>query len=193
MSRTIKALVASALLVPGLALADELSYSFLEGSWIKGDNGAYSGFGVKGSLEFMENFHGFASYRDLDDLFGTNVDATVMEAGLGLNQSLTPNVDLVATISYLDAELDPGDSENGIAVRGLLRGRVGSNFELEGGVSYTDLSDLPEDTGIIIGGRYYVSPTLAIGASVESTGVGGIGSGLGFDEQLSLGLRWNFK
>ena len=92
------------------------------------------GLGLRGSIEFTDRFHGFAGYSDLDLDF--DVSTTQMEVGVGMNWSLSPNVDVVGTVSYLNLEVDlpaPFGSadDNAIALGGGLRGRVGGEVGRE--------------------------------------------------------------
>lgn len=157
------------------ALADEgFSYSFVELGYmnteiddldVDGD-----GPGLRGSIEFTDMFHGFASYSDLDLDF--DVGTTQMEIGAGLNYTLSPNVDLIGTVSYLNLEVDlpPGFGsvdDSAIALGAGLRGRVGEQLELSGGLKYAEFDEGGNDTAFNVGGRYYFTKIFALGADIE--------------------------
>ncbi len=173
------------------AFGDEgFSYSFVELGYmnteiddldVDGD-----GLGLRGSIEFTDRFHGFAGYSDLDLDF--DVSTTQMEVGVGMNWSLSPNVDVVGTVSYLNLEIDlpapfgSGD-DNAIALGGGLRGRVGEQLELRGGLTYAEFDESGNDTAFNVGARYYFTKIFALGADI------------GFNEDgtsWTLGGRFDF-
>ncbi|MEO6080611.1 MAG: hypothetical protein ABIQ86_12625 [Steroidobacteraceae bacterium] len=146
----------------GSALADGFSYSNVEASYSsynpKGPGGKADGFGVSGSVEFNENFSGFAGYKDLDNTKWLNL-------GLGFNWGLGANLDLTSGLSYESVDSGPNASGYGLAVG--LRGRLGEAFELTGGVKYIDLNKgIKAQTTFGVGARYYVTPNFAVGADV---------------------------
>ena len=164
----------AALGLAGPALAqDGFSYSYVELGYVNteiddpdidGD-----GFGLRGSLEVAPNLHVFTEYSDLE--FDGNVDGSTFELGGGLNWALAPNVDLIGTLSYVRAELDPpgpGDlDDDGFALGLGLRGRVTDQIELTGRIEYVDLDDGGDDTGFGAGVRYYFTRQLAVGLDVD--------------------------
>jgi hypothetical protein len=173
------------------ALGDEgFSYSFVELGYmnteiddldVDGD-----GLGLRGSIEFTDRFHGFAGYSDLDLDF--DVSTTQMEVGVGLNWPVSPNVDLIGTVSYLNLEVDlpaPFGSadDSAIALGGALRGRVGEQLELRGGLTYAEFDEGGNDTAFNVGARYYFTKMFALGADI------------GFNEDgtsWTLGGRFDF-
>ena len=85
-------------------------------------------------------------------------------------QPLTPNMDLIGTLRYVDVELDTGfgsADDDGFGLGVGLRGRVTDNIELEAGINYVDLDDGGDDTSLAAGGRYYFTPAFAVGAGFE--------------------------
>ncbi|MBX5463682.1 MAG: outer membrane beta-barrel protein [Steroidobacteraceae bacterium] len=175
MRKAITVATLAALGLTGTAFAaDNLSYSYVELNYlntelddldVEGD-----GFGVAGSLAFTPNLHGFASYgtQDVDDFDG---DVDQIELGIGGNWPVSDKLDVIATVSYVDLELDgPGNfdlDDNGFALGGALRGRVTDVLELRGGIKYMELDELGDDTSLNLGARYYVTPMFALGADVS--------------------------
>lgn len=161
--------IAIGLAVPVFA-ADEMSYTYLEGSYLdtEFDDGLAvdgDGLGLKGSVEISSNVFLTASYADQDFDFG--VDLTQWSVGIGAHTPLADNLDLVGQLAYIDAEVDTrfgslDDSGYGLGVG--LRSRLAEVFELEGGISYADLDDTGDDTSFNIGGRYYFTDGFAVGA-----------------------------
>lgn len=174
MRKAITVATLAALGLTGTAFAaDNLSYSYVELGYLNSDYDDLDvdadGFGVMGSLAFTPNLHGFASYgsQDVDDV---DADLDQFEVGIGGNWTLSDKLDLIATVSYVDVELDgPGNfdaDDNGFALGAALRGRVTDVLELRGGIKYTELDDSGDDTSLNLGARYYVTPMFAIGADV---------------------------
>ena len=171
----------AALTVAGPALAQAptsgLSYSYVELGYVNTElddaNIDGDGFALKGSWGFTDRFHAFASYADLGYDFG--IDSTQFEIGAGLNQSLTPKLDLVATVSYLTAEVTanvPGFrslsvDDDGFGVGVGLRGLVTDQFELNGKIDYVDFDNAGDDTTFTVGARYSFTPAWAVGADIK--------------------------
>ncbi|XOV82671.1 MAG: outer membrane beta-barrel protein [bacterium] len=167
-------LVALAVSVSAPVLADDdMSYSFIEGAYIDteiddGPDIDGDGFGLNGSVEIGTNYFLTASYSTQDFDFGVDLDQKSI--GFGGYAALSDTVDLVGTISYVDAELDTrfgsaDDSGFGLGVG--VRALVAPNVELEGGISYVDLDDSGDDTSLALGGRYYFTEAFALGAGVS--------------------------
>ena len=167
------ALVAGMLSAPSFA-DDGLSYTYLEAGYldteidIGPEDVDGDGVGVAGSFAVNETFFLTASYGTQDFDFGVDVDQ--WSAGIGAHTSLTDNMDLVGTISYVDAEVDtPFGSvdDDGFGLGVGVRGRFTDNIELEAGINYVDLDDAGDDTSFAAGGRYYFTEAFAVGAGFE--------------------------
>jgi hypothetical protein len=190
MRKAITVATLAALGFTGTAFAKELSYSYLELGYLNTDldnpNVDGDGFGVRGSLAFTPNLHGIASFSSLE-LDDVNADVDQFEIGIGGNWSLSDKLDLIATVSYVNVELDgPGGfngDDSGFALGGALRGRVTDALELRGGISYVDLDDSGDETSLNVGARYYVTPMFALGADLQFS-----------DDQTAwvLGARFDF-
>lgn len=172
----------AALGLAGQAMADDgFSYTYVEGGYFNADDVNLDGFDIKGSYGFTSLLHGFAGYSD--GSFDGGGDIKAYEAGLGLNYSLTSAIDAVGTLSYLNADYDVG-SDDGYKLSARLLGHVGSGFDLEGGVNYVDLNDAGDDTSFDVGGRYYFTKALALGANVD------FNDG---DQTWRVSLRYDFQ
>jgi hypothetical protein len=167
---TIAALAAASL--SGPALADDFSYSYVELGYVSSEIDDLdvdgNGFGVRAALEFTDRIHGILSYSDED--YDFDIGASELEAGVGVNWSLSENLDVIGTLSYLRAEIDvPGFGsidDSGIALGAGLRGRVSEAFELTGGLKYADLSDFGSETTAQVGARFYFTKMFALGADI---------------------------
>lgn len=142
----------------------QLTYGNIEFDDINVDG---DGFGLAGSYSINEDFHVFAGYEAAGLDFG--IDATTIGAGLGWHTTLSPVVDLVASVSYQYIELDaPGGGnadDNGLGLGIGLRYAATELLELNAGISYVDLSDSGNDTGFGIGGLYSFTDAFALGLS----------------------------
>lgn len=144
----------------------QLSYGNIEFDDVNVDG---DGFGLAGSYAVNEDFHVFAGYQAAGLDFG--IDATSFGAGLGWHTSLTPVVDLVASVSYQYVELDvPGGGsadDNGLGLGVGLRFAASEQLELDAGISYVDFSDSGDDTGFGVGGLYSFNEAFSLGLSAE--------------------------
>lgn len=167
--------------LPLAASADGFDYTFVEGGIVNTeiDTGPVDvegdGFGINGSFSINDDLHILAGYSDIDYDFG--VDGSLVNIGLGFNTGLSQDLDFVADISYVSAEVDSGFAsadEDGYSLGAGIRARTGQKVELQAGLHYVDLDD--SDTVLSVGGRYYFSDSFAFGA------------GLADDDN---GLSWN--
>jgi hypothetical protein len=180
--------LALASLLPLGVHADGFSYTYAQIDYLDGefDEGNVEGDGVRlsGALAINDLVHLYALYQELD--FERGIDTSFFEVGAGLNYALGPDLDLVGRLGYIDADLDtPSGSgdDSGLTLRGTVRGRVASSFELEGGVRYVDLDESGDDTSLVAEGRWFFLPQLALGLGVD----------IGDDFTVwNVGLRGNF-
>jgi hypothetical protein len=181
-------LLASAALVPGLALAQDsgMSYTFVEAGWLEvdPDGGAkVDGWQLNGSLALADMWHVNAQFAQIDS------DLDIYRVGGGMHYGLNQSLDLVGQVSWVRA--DAGSSADGFGMTALLRGKLTRSFELEGGVDYVDLgSDGGGDATRFVGaGRYFFTPAFAAGLNVS------IGDYLGGIDANTYGVdfRYNFK
>lgn len=155
------------------ASAKEFDYSFFQLSYgnveyddvnVDGD-----GFGLSGSYAINEDFHVFGGYQAAGLDFG--IDATSLGAGLGWHTTLSPVVDLVASVSYQYVELDASGfgsvDDNGLGLGVGLRFAASDLLELNAGINYVDLSDSGGDTGFGVGGLYSFTDAFALGLSAD--------------------------
>lgn len=181
--------IVAALTAPGVVLAD-MNYSGVEINYLDLDvdagvasiNG--DGFEFGGSWELNEQFHLFASWQDQSLDF--DIDGRTLELGGGWAHGFSDKLDFVGTLSYVDAELEANGvtaSDDGLALGGGIRSRLGDSFEVEAGLKYVDFDESGSDTGLSLGGRYYFNDSMALGASLDSNDNA---------DTLRLGFRWEF-
>jgi hypothetical protein len=186
------ALAASAAFVPFLAQAEGLSYSYLDAAYLNTDIDRFDeevdGFALRGSYEVTDNVFVFAGYADQGtSVAGLDIDLQTYNLGLGYAWPLGEALDVYGKAGYVSAQADVqglGDADDdGYSLAVGLRGRAVEQLELEGAVSYVDLSDSGDDTTLDLGARWYFTPQFAFG--VEGS----------FGDDAStygLGVRWSF-
>lgn len=144
----------------------QLSYGNVEYDDVNVDG---DGFGLSGSYSINEDFHVFGGYQAAGLDFG--IDATSLGAGLGWHTTLSPVVDLVASISYQYVELDASGfssvDDNGLGLGVGLRFAASDLLELNAGINYVDFSDSGGDTGFGVGGLYSFTDAFAFGLSAD--------------------------
>ena len=153
--------------------AQEFSYSFIEAGYFNTDLDDLDvdgdGFIVGGSAEINETFFVFGGVGQQD--FDFDIDLNQWQIGAGGHMPLNETIDVVGSLSYVSAEIDTrfGDvDDDGFGLGIGLRGQVGDAVQLEGGINYIDLDDSGDDTSLALGARYYISPELALGLSIET-------------------------
>ncbi len=186
------ALAASAAFVPFLAQAEGLSYSYVDAAYLNTDidrfNETVDGFGLRGSYELTNNVFVFAGYADQStSVAGFDIDLQSYNLGLGYAWPLGKALDLYGKVGYVNAEADlqgvGSADDDGYSLAVGLRGRAVEQLELEGAVSYVDLSDSGDDTTLDLGARWYFTPQFAFGVE------GSFGNDA---TTYGVGVRWNF-
>lgn len=189
-----KTLLAIALLAgfAGTANASELSYSFVEADYVDiGDFGSggdsFDGFGLRGSVEFGDNFYGLASYNSTSaSPFGVNIDIDTYDVGLGFHHSINDKADFFADASYSHINLDSfggGANDNGYTVNVGFRGNFNDHFEGSIAANHRDLGDFGSDSSLALGAHIKFNETWGITANTEFGGD---------DTRYSVGVRASF-
>ena len=171
------------------AQADALDYSFVGLQYVSAEIDEVDidgdGYGVEGSFSLNDNYHIFASYGDLD--YDYDVSSTSYDFGLGYSRALTRDMDLVATVSYVSAEVKQETlgsyDDDGYGLGLGIRAMVSEKFELSGGLNYIDLSDSGSDTVVSVGAGFDVTRNIQVGAGISSSD-----DGTGYN----LGVRFYF-
>lgn len=195
-------LIAGALAaLPLSALAQGLSYSYLEGGYTKAtleDGDAndfdFDGFSVAGSGKFTDNLFVFGDYRFLesDTRAGTKADFNSGRVGLGfivpVNERFHLNAGGGASFGKFEykgtaAAATPDDNDDtGYFLQGIARAQVLPALEINGGYRFEKIFDNNESTGLI-GAVFNFTP--AFGA------IGNYEFGDGTD-RYTLGGRFSF-
>lgn len=165
-------LLIMAALLPMTAMAQELDYTFVEASYLNSDRdaGAFDvdgdGLALKGSLSITDSVFVFADYLTYD--YDAGVDANSYDLGAGIRWPLQPELDLIADVAWVHAEVETpfGDADDdGLGIGVGLRTRVHDQVELQGGIRYVDLEE--SDTFLSLSGRYYFTESVAAGLGLD--------------------------
>ena len=162
-----KVMLASLMLAaaPLAAQAEGMSYSYVEADYVDVDvdNGpSGDGFGVRGSVGFAGNWFAFADYVDASvDV----IDIENIAVGVGGHFPVNDTLDFVGRVGYTETDLSSGPfsaNDDGYLLSAGLRGQM-SQFEAEGHVVYTDLSDGGDETAFEVAGRWNFTDMFSAG------------------------------
>jgi opacity protein-like surface antigen len=187
--QTLAAATLTALAVPGISLA-EFNYTSAEFNFVDVDVdfGPFSvdgdGYSIGGTYPVADNFFIGASWESYD--FDGGVDGEWLEIGGGYFRMLDDDLDFVATLSLVDAEVSSGygsADDDGIAIGGGIRAQLADTIEVDALLKYVDMDKGDNDTGIEVRGRYYISDEFAVQLKLSTVN--------DFDT-LSIGVRGEF-
>lgn len=135
--------------------AEGLSYNYAEAGYVETDtrNGNADGWGLKGSVAISPNFHVFGDFaRQTPD--DTNWHDNQWRIGVGYNQPIASNTDLLARVAYNREDLkDSGEpSYNGYSAEVGVRSAFSDNFEAYALAGYEDYA---KSQGINPEGEFY--------------------------------------
>jgi len=152
---------------PLAAMADGLNYSYVEADYVDLDiDNAPSGdgFAVRGSVGFANNWFAFADYVDASvDV----IDIENIAVGIGGHYPINDTLDVVGRIGYTESDLSSGPlsaSDDGYLLTAGVRGQM-SQFEMEGHLVYTDLSDGGDETAFEFAGRWNFTDMFSAGVA----------------------------
>jgi hypothetical protein len=155
---------------PLAAMAEDMSYSYVEADYVDidiDDAPSGDGFALRGSVGFLDNLFAFADYTDGSvDV----VDIEQIAVGIGGHYPLGESLDAVGRIGYTEFDLSAGPfsaSDDGYLLSLGLRGQM-AQFEAEGNVIYTDLSDGGDETAFEVVGRWNFTDMFSAGLGFRS-------------------------
>jgi hypothetical protein len=154
----------------------QMSYSAFDVSYLVdveidgggGGNADGDGFEFGGSYSLNDKFYLLGSWQEQSLDFG--IDGRQLELGGGFHTPLGNTVDFVATLSYIDAEIEVGNfsaDDDGLALGGGVRARLSDSFELGANLKLIDFDESGSDTGYTVGGRWFFVDNMAITASAD--------------------------
>lgn len=181
------ALALAAAMLPLMAQADNLSYSYVDIAYVNTDVDDFDeeidGFALRGSVEITEQAFVFGGYTDQSTtVFGEDLDVRSYALGLGYAWPVSDTADIYGKVAYVETEAEFAGlsvDDDGFSLGAGLRGRVAEQFELEGAVTYIDLSDSGDDTVLGLGARWFFTDVFSLGVELETDddattyGVGG--------------------
>ena len=180
----------------GTSTASDLSYTYLRVEYGKGEveDVDTDNYDLTASLAVADYVYLNASYghTEIDvELESANVDAQVLELGVGVYLPVSDSADIIAEIAYLDAKysIDNRDqmvgisgSESGYGLTLGVRAMASEQLELGIAMQYADIGD-ESATGWTISADYFVSEALSLGVGFAKSSD---------SDAISVNARYNF-
>jgi hypothetical protein len=152
---------------PLAAQAEGMNYSYVEADYVDvdvDDGPSGDGLGVRGSVGFGGSWFAFADYVDASvDV----IDIESIAVGVGGHFPVNDSLDVVGRVGYTETDLSAGPfsaSDDGYMLSAGLRGQM-SQFEIEGHLVYTDLSDGGDETAFEVAGRWNFTDMFSAGVA----------------------------
>lgn len=176
------------------AQAGDFSYNYIEGGYSNYNiEEIDSAFGVGGSYGVTENINVIGSYSKANIDTNSSIDASFnqLAIGVGYHTSIAPQTDILADVSYINAEVEA--SNNGVTVSGSeggyglgvgVRHQLTDSIEGNARVSYMSIDD-ESDTAVSVGGRYNINEAMSAGVGLTTITDKG-------PEIITTSVRWNF-
>jgi len=177
-----RALLCAAFLLPALSQAQEaarpqsaqFNYTYVQISYdeLDFDVGPFDvdgdGLTFSGSYEINDDWHVYASFGSFD-LDPGNTDIDTWTLGAGYVFPLKEDIDIYGRVLYIDQSSDVSNlEEDGLGLQARIRARVTDEFELEGGIQYTDIVDT--DTSLQAAARYNFTENFSAGITLNFAG-----------------------
>lgn len=179
--------LALALALPLAASAADLSWDFIDVRYMGYEEPGVDGdgFGIAGSKAMSDEFVVFGAYEDLSvDVLGFDAGVVFYRVGLGHHRPINDQFDYFADFSYeaMSVEvLGVSADDSGYGFRIGLRGNVGENFELSGGIRYVEIG--VDDTRLALGAVWNATETFGITFNFEDgdASIWSVGGRFSFD------------
>ena len=160
----------------GLAMANNVSYDYIQGGLIDYDN--LDGVNFEFSKSFTDNFYGKIDYSDLEN---GGFDVSILRINAGFNMELTNNTDFVAELGYEDVDADFGFDDNGYNIMAGIRSMFTNDLEVG---AYVTQSDVLDSTDITVEGRYHFDRNMSVALE--------FGNDDELDEHIGVNFRYSF-
>lgn len=167
-------------------LAQELNYNYIQATWNQTDVDAGpedvdgDGYGLYGSVEIADMWHIFANFTRADLDLGSDYDQVWI--GGGLHTPIAPRMSLYLNLAYINVDASGfagGLDDDGLGTALGVRWFVWPQVEVSGAISYADIGDAGEFTGLEGEAWYYLNRQFALGGGfafnddVMRYGIGG--------------------
>ncbi|HYG07550.1 MAG TPA: diffusible signal factor-reguated Ax21 family protein [Stenotrophomonas sp.] len=159
------------------AAAENISYNYVEGDYVRtnpsGSAGKSDGWGLKGSFAFHPNFHVFAGYNKQKFDGPAKVKANQWNIGLGYNYAVTDTTDLLARVAYQNTDPQGNRKDfNGWALEGGINNSFGPRFSAYVLAGYEDYAkrDNINPKGEFygrLGGQFNFTPNFALSGEAK--------------------------
>ena len=159
--------------------AEGLSYNSVTASYGQIDFDDFNADGdiisIGFSAEVGESFFVFGDYAVADiEEAGISVDVDMWSAGIGYHMPMSDNVDFVSSLSYeyIDVTLPFGlgsVDDNGFGLGVGIRYAANEQIEIDAGLSYIDLSDGGDGTGVSAAFLYNFTESFTLGVEGDWT------------------------
>ena len=123
---------------------------------------------LEGSTAVTERLVVFGNYRSFAP--DSRVDRTSLQIGVGRLWNIRPRVELLASASYADNEIDLPHrtiDEEGLILSGEVRGWVSPRFELSGAVMLDNSVSSSTETVLELGGQYFRVSNRSLGGRIR--------------------------
>jgi hypothetical protein len=176
--------------------AEGISYTYADLGYVVTDldgvSSDFDGFVLRGSIEVVDNWFIYGRYLDQTlSESGLDFDLQQFSIGGGYAWSFAENMDLYGKVGYTQAELDTSGQgfggfdidDDGYELGVGLRARPMEALELEGAITYVDLSDSGDDTSFGVAARWFFTDNFAVGVE---------GDFADDANSYGFGVRWAF-
>lgn len=128
------------------------------------------GFEIDASIGVTEDLIVFGTFRTWDP--DRRVDIDTLQIGVGRILEVRPNIDVIASLSYADNDIDrpgPGRAdEEGLVLGGQVRAWATPRIELAGGVMLDNSTGSNTDTILELGLQYFHENNLSYGGRIRA-------------------------
>ena len=148
--------------------ADGISYTYVEGGYVatNTDTGDADGWGLKGSAALTPNFHLFGDFAN-QDLENSSVDFDQWRVGVGYNQQISRNADVVTRIAYEKFDAGAGLDFDGYSVEAGVRGSLAPSIEGYAMAGYEDGDEYEGDFYGRLGAQWKFNPNWGVATDVK--------------------------
>jgi len=191
MKTSLIALALAAALPFAASAADNLSYNYVEGDYVKTDvsGPGADGWALKGSWAFHPNFHVFGDFSQ-QKIDHTDAKFDQWRIGAGYNRAIAQSTDVVARVAYQKFDPRHGNLDlDGYNAEVGLRNAFGEHVEVYAFAGYQDYT---RKHGIDPDGAFYGR----LGGQVKLNGNWGINGDIKMDrngdKEWSVGPRFSW-